>query len=157
MTIRRLMDHTDPDFNLFASPFYLIAHADFKYHEDLDKVMAKHGVDRTTYRLLTVLKQEGPANIKVVCNHALLKRSTGGRAIERMKEKGWVRTTLNAVDNRVTDVELTPAALKITSELQKVAGRQLHRAMDGLSSAEIRQFDSLLRRIVENLSRLQIE
>jgi len=151
------MDHTDPDFNLFTSPFYLVAHADFKFHEDLDKVMAKHQVDRTTYRLLTVLHHEGPANIKVVCKHALLKRSTGGRAIERMKEKGWVRTTLNAIDNRVTDVELTPTAQAITHELQAVASRQLQRAMDGLGATEIRQFDKTLRHIVENLSRLQIE
>jgi DNA-binding MarR family transcriptional regulator len=82
------MDPADPGFNLFRSPLYLIAHADFKYHEDLDKVMAKMGIDRTTYRLLTVLMQEGPANIKVVCEHALLKRSTGGRAIEAHERQG---------------------------------------------------------------------
>ena len=157
MTVPRHMDPADPSFNLFTSPFYLIAHADFKYHEDLDKVMAKYGVDRTTYRLLTVLMQEGPANIKVVCEHALLKRSTGGRAIERMRDKGWVKTTLNPTDHRVTDVELTPTAKKITHDLQQVTSRQLHRAMDGLTVTELRNFDSMLLRIVKNLSRLPIE
>jgi DNA-binding MarR family transcriptional regulator len=157
MIVPRHMDPADPSFNLFTSPFYLIAHADFKYHEDLDKVMSKYGVDRTTYRLLTVLMQEGPANIKVVCEHALLKRSTGGRAIERMRDKGWVKTTQNPIDHRVTDVELTSTAKEITRSLQKVTSRQLQRAMNGLTAGELRQLDSMLLRIVGNLSRLLIE
>lgn len=157
MIVPRHMDPADPNFDLFTSPFYLIAHADFKYHEDLDKVMSKYGVDRTTYRLLTVLMQEGPANIKVVCEHALLKRSTGGRAIERMRDKGWVKTTQNSIDHRVTDVELTSTAREMTCSLQKVTSRQLHRAMNGLTAGELRQLDSMLLRIVGNLSRLVIE
>jgi DNA-binding MarR family transcriptional regulator len=157
MAIPRSMDPADPGFNLFRSPFYLIAHADFKYHEDLDKVMAKMGVDRTTYRLLTVLLQEAPANIKVVCEHALLKRSTGGRAIERMRDKGWVTTTLNEVDHRVTDVELTPEGTKMAKHLRQITSRQLHRATNGLTTAELRRLDDCLDRIIANLSRLPIE
>lgn len=157
MAVPRSMDPADPKFNLFRSPFYLIAHADFKYHEDLDKVMAKVGVDRTTYRLLTVLMQQGAANIKVVCEHALLKRSTGGRAIERMREKGWVKTTLNDVDHRVTDVELTAAGRRMAHNLREVTSRQLHRATSGLSSSELRQLDDILVRIIGNLSKLPIE
>jgi MarR family transcriptional regulator, organic hydroperoxide resistance regulator len=157
MAVPRSMDPAHPSFNLFKSPFYLIAHADFKYHEDLDKVMSKVGVDRTTYRLLTVLMQEGPANIKDVCEHALLKRSTGGRAIERMRDKGWVKTTLDEVDHRVTNVELTPAGRKMAHSLREVTSRQLHRAVSGLSTGELRQFDDMLARIIANLSRLPIE
>lgn len=157
MALPRNMEPSDPKFNLFRSLFYLIAHADFKYHEDLDKVMTKEGVDRTTYRLLTVLMQEGPANIKVVCEHALLKRSTGGRAIERMKRKGWVETELNSEDRRETDVELTPAGKKVTRSLMEVTSRQLHRAINGFSAAELRRFDDMLVRVIANLSRLPIE
>ena len=157
MGLPRSMEPLDPNFNLFKSLFYLMAHADFKYHEDLDKVMAKEGVHRTTYRLLSVLLQEGPANIKVVCEHALLKRSTGGRAIERMNAKGWVNTTLNEEDRRETDVELTLAGMKVTRRLLVVTSRQLHRATSGFSASELRQFDNMLVRVIANLSRLPIE
>jgi DNA-binding MarR family transcriptional regulator len=157
MAIPRGMDPADPSFNLFRSPFYLIAHADFKYHEDLDKVMAKMGVDRTTYRLLSVLLQEAPANIKIVCEHALLKRSTGGRAIERMRDKGWVTTILNEGDHRVTDVHLTPEGRKMAKHLKEITSRQLHRAGSGLTTAELRQLDDILVRIITNLSKLPIE
>ena len=32
-------DPSSPTFRLENSPFYLMAHADFKYHEDMDKVL----------------------------------------------------------------------------------------------------------------------
>jgi hypothetical protein len=38
-----------PEFDLFQSPFYLIAHADFKFHEDLDKAIQKFGVGRAKF------------------------------------------------------------------------------------------------------------
>jgi hypothetical protein len=85
MSIPRNMNPAEPQFDLFSSPFYLIAHVDFKYHEDLDRVMQKYDVDRTTYRLLSVLLAVGLENIKVICEHALVKRSTGSRAIERRR------------------------------------------------------------------------
>jgi len=157
MTIPRGMNPTDADFNLFNSLFYLIAHADFHYHEDLDKVMAKVGVDRTTYRLFSVMHQIGPANIKVICRHALVKRSTGGRAIERMRDNGWVTTSLNRIDQREIDVELTAAGKRVTRELKEVTGRQLLRATTGFTAAELKELAGMLERIGRNLSRLPIE
>ena len=73
---KNLPHHLDPaktDFDLFISPFYLIAHADFKYHEDLDKAIAKYGLDRATYRLLTVLMRRSPVNIRDLSELALLR------------------------------------------------------------------------------------
>jgi Transcriptional regulators len=153
----RGMNPTSADFDLFNSLFYRIAHADFHYHEDLDKVMAKVGVDRTTYRLLAVTAQMGPANIKLLCEHALVKRSTGGRAIERMRDKGWIRTSPSKIDQREIDVELTASGKELARQLREVTGRQLHRAINGFSAAELKQLSSMLERIGSNLSRLPIE
>lgn len=147
----------DAGFNLFNSLFYLIAHADFHYHEDLDKVMAKHGVDRTTYRLLSVMNQMGRANIKELCQHALVKRSTGGRAIERMRDKRLVKTSPNKDDLREMDVELTPIGEQLARQLREVTGRQLLRATNGLSASDLKELTRMLEHIGTNLSRLPIE
>src|SRR5687767_6259289 len=157
MSIPRNMNPAEPEFDLFSSPFYLIAHVDFKYHEDLDRVMQKYEVDRTTYRLLSVLLAVGLENIKVICEHALVKRSTGSRAIDRMLEKGWVRTESNEADYRSTTVELTAEGKKIAGMLRQSTSKQLERAADGLTAAELKQLASILRRMTENLGRLQIE
>ncbi len=37
-----------PEFNLFSSSFYLIAHAGFKFNEYFGKAIAKFGRGRTT-------------------------------------------------------------------------------------------------------------
>jgi DNA-binding MarR family transcriptional regulator len=157
MSIPRNMNPAEQDFDLFSSPFYLIAHVDFKYHEDLDRVMQKYEVDRTTYRLMSVLLAVGLENIKVICEHALVKRSTGSRAIDRMLEKGWVRTESNEEDFRSTKVELTAEGRKLAGMLRQSTSKQLARAADGLSAADLRQLASILRRMTENLGRLQIE
>jgi len=151
------MDPASPDFNVFESLFYLMAHADFKYHEDLDVIMAKVAVDRTTYRLMGILLQVRRGGIKTLCEYALLKPSTGSRAIERMRENGWVKTETSTTDARETDVELTPLGKKVAMGLREVTSRQLHRAVDGLSAMELRQLATCLHKIGGNLSRLPIE
>jgi DNA-binding MarR family transcriptional regulator len=119
--------------------------------------MFPDSLDRTTYRLLSVLLAVGLENIKVICEHALVKRSTGSRAIDRMLERGWVRTESNEEDYRSTTVELTAEGKKIAGMLRQSTSKQLERAADGLSAAELKQLASILRRMTENLGRLQIE
>jgi len=145
--------HLDPgsvEFDLFQSPFYLIAHADFQYHEDLDKAIAKHGLDRTTYRLLTILMRNSPISIKDLSSRALLKRSTASRALGRMSREGWVRHSLNDGDNRVTDIYLTSSGRALAEKVMQIGSRQVQRAVEGLDPSE-------LERLVRNLSKLPIE
>ncbi|MEX2123438.1 MAG: MarR family transcriptional regulator [Woeseia sp.] len=156
-TIPAVYDPDSPQFYLFGSPFYLIAHADFEFHADLDKVLAKYGTDRTTYRLLTVLRTKNPANIKELAEYALMKRSTVSRSVERMRSESWVVTAPNLQDSRLTDVTLTDAGLQKAQRVMQLGSRQLHRAMEGVSEEEIRVFVGLLQRIVANLSKLPIE
>jgi DNA-binding MarR family transcriptional regulator len=157
---RELPQHLDParaDFDLFISPFYLIAHADFKFHEDLDKAIAKYGLDRATYRLLTVLMRRSPISIKDLSELALLKRSTASRALERMRREGWVEDGLNQADNRITDVYLTTAGRHLAEQVMQLGSRQLKRAVDSLSEEQMLELVSLLQRLVRNLSKLPIE
>lgn len=157
---RELPKHLDPakaDFDLFSSPFYLIAHADFKFHEDLDKAIAKYGLDRATYRLLTVLMRRSPISIKDLAELALLKRSTASRALERMRREGWVKDSPNAIDNRITDVYLTTAGRQLAGKVMQLGSRQLKRAVDGLTEKQMTDLVSLLQTLVRNLSKLPIE
>lgn len=155
-----LPDKNDPakaDFDLFSSPFYLIAHAEFKYHEDLDKAILKYDLDRATYRILTVLMQKSPMNIKELAHLSLLKRSTVSRALTRIGKEGWVETSLNADDNRITDVYLTEVGRARSAEVMKLGSRQLQRAVDGLGAGDLDELSRILKRIIGNLSKLPIE
>jgi len=159
-TNKELPNHLDPakeHFDLFISPFYLIAHADFKFHEDLDKAIAKFGLDRATYRLLTVLMRTSPLNIKELSKFALQKRSTASRALERMSREGWVIHSPNEVDNRITDIFLTKAGRELADKVMMLGSRQLKRAVAGLDDKQLKQLVMLLQHLVHNLSKLPIE
>ena len=150
-------DPASPKFDLFRSPFYLIAHADFKFHEDLDKAIQKFGVDRTTYRLLTSLRRRNPLNIKELSYLTMLKRSTTSRALERMRKEGWVNQSSNEFDSRITDVSLSDAGLELATKVMRLGSRQLQRAVKGLNEAQLEELRGLLKKLVSNLSKLPIE
>ncbi|PCI54347.1 MAG: hypothetical protein COB36_10160 [Alphaproteobacteria bacterium] len=151
------LDPAEADFNIFKSPFYLIAHADFKYHEDLDKAVAKLGVDRATYRLLTLLTKRSPINIKELASLALLKRSTASRALVRLKKEGWITQYPDEKDSRITIIELTDSGRELAGKIMEISSRQLHRAAQGLDNKQMHDLTRLLQYLVDNLSKSPIE
>ncbi len=151
------LNPASPEFDLFQSLFYLIAHADFKFHEDLDKALEKFGVDRTTYRILTVMMRTSPINIKELSSLTMLKRSTTSRALDRMRREGWVNQRLNENDNRNTNVSLSPTGRELAEKAMHLGSRQLHRAVKGLNEEQLEVMVGLLKYLVFNLSRLPIE
>lgn len=152
-----VFDPAKPNFKLFSSPFYLIAHADFMFHEELDRVLIKRGILRSTYRILTVLKEAGSISIKDLSEHALLKYSTVSRAIVRMRRKGWVTTSSKVADNRVTEVHLTKKGMSEAESAMQLGSRQLHSAAAELREEELTDFVSTLQKIIRNLSKLPLE
>ena len=150
-------DASAPEFDLFQSPFYLIAHADFGYHEDLDIVIQKFGLDRTTYRLLTIMMRRSPINIKELASLSLIKRATTSRALERMRKKGWIEQASDAKDNRNINVSLSPSGRELARKVMCFGSRQLQRAVNGLNEDQIADLVKLLNHMVSNLSRLPIE
>jgi DNA-binding MarR family transcriptional regulator len=139
------------------SPFYLMAHADYKYHEDVAMVLAKHDVTKAMYRLMTVLREHEPANIGMLADISLSKRTTVSRMIDRMSEMGLVVTSPNQEDSRTTEVVLTEQGRAMLGKLTPVVGRQFVRAVEGLTNAEIEQLIRTLQRMVANLNKLTIE
>lgn len=152
-----ICDPVNKKFKLDNSAFYLVAHADFQYHEDLSKILAKYGMDRTTYRLLTVLREKSPVNIGELSELALLKRSTASRAVERMRNDGWVKTAPDLKDSRTINVQLTNQGRQALDKVIHLGSRQFQRAMAGLPSKELEQFINTLHHIIGNLSRHPIE
>lgn len=157
MDNRSVYDPSSIGFRLENSPFYLMAHADFKYHEDMDIVLHKHGVSKPIYRVMTVLREHQPTSIGAIAEAALTKRSTISRIIDRMVEQGLVSTEPNPEDNRITEVTLTPAGQQTLRKLTPIVGRQFNRAMDGVSDRDIAHLLRTLQKISANLSKLPIE
>lgn len=157
MANRNVYDPSNSDFRLENSPFYLIAHADYKYHEDMEKVLHKHGVSKPIYRIMTVLRERQPASIGALADVALTKRSTVSRVVDRMIEQGLATSEPSPHDNRITEVTLTPAGQQTLRKLTPIVGRQFDRAFEGISDRDIANLLKTLSRISQNLSKLPIE
>lgn len=155
--IPRELDFLSSELDLFASPFYLIAHADFHYHEDLDRAASRYGLDRTAYRLLTTLHRKSPMNIKDLAHYALVKRSTATRALTRLKDVDMVTQNIDATDSRIVNVDLTEKGRETAGKILILGDRQLARAIEGISEESLRELTTVLRQVVMNLTKLPIE
>jgi len=157
MRVKKIYDPSNSDFRLENSPFYLMAHADYKYHEDMNVVLHKYGVSKSIYRIMTVLREVGTTSIGFIADAALIKRPTVSRIIDRMLEQGLVTSQPNAEDNRITDVALTDAGNETLAKLTPIVNRQFLRAMEGVSNADLSHLVRTLQKIGQNLSKLPIE
>jgi len=154
---RKLCHPAHPQFRLAMSPFYLMAHADFDYHEDMSTVLEKYGVNRSMYRIMTVLREHESANIGFLAERSLTKRNTASRIIERMVAKELVNAFPNPDDSRVTEVALTQRGKDTLNSLTPIVGRQFQRAIDGINNEELEHLVLVLQKISGNLNRLPIE
>jgi DNA-binding MarR family transcriptional regulator len=134
-----------------------MAHVDFDYHEDMSTVLEKHGVNRSIYRIMTVLREHESANIGVLAERSLTKRNTASRIVERMVAKELVHAYPNPTDSRVTEVALTKQGRDLLNSLTPIVGRQFQRAIDGLNNEDLEHLVLVLQKMSGNLSRLPIE
>jgi DNA-binding MarR family transcriptional regulator len=154
---RKLCHPAHPEFRLAISPFYLMAHADFDYHEDMSTVLEKHDVNRSMYRIMTVLREHDSANIGFLAERSLMKPNTASRVIERMIAKELVNAFPNPEDSRVTQIVLTQRGRDLLNSLTPIVGRQFQRAIEGVSNEDLEHLVRMLQRISNNLNRLPIE
>jgi DNA-binding MarR family transcriptional regulator len=104
---------------LANSPFYLMAHADFNYHEDMGLPLQKHKVTKSMYRSLTMLREHQPASIGTIADVAVIKRST--RTGDRGLEQGLIAAKASLEDKRVTEVRMTATDRQTLATLTPIA------------------------------------
>lgn len=150
-------DPTSDVFRLSTSPFYLIAHADFMYHDAMERTLDKHGITKSTYRILTVLRESQPCSVTYLADTALIKRTTVSRIVDRMVQMSLVTTNQGGEDGRVTEVKMTEEGRALLDKLTPMIARLIQRATEGLTHAELTRLVATLQIISSNLSRSPIE
>lgn len=154
---RSMFDPSSQQFRLSSSPFYLIAHSDFMYHEAMERLLQRHGISRSIYRILTVLREHQPCGVTFLADTALIKRSTVSRIVEKMSQMELVTTAPGGEDGRVTEVRMTEEGRALLNRLTPMIGRLIARATEGLTHAELTRLVATLQIISANLSRSPFE
>lgn len=155
--VKTKIDPTSSTFRLVNSPFYLIAHADFRYHDDMEKVMVKRGLSKTVYRILTVLRETTASSVSDLSRIALTKRTTVSRVVDRMEQADLVSTSTLPEDNRVTMVKITAKGEDTLASLTPIVKRQVERALKDIPVKDMENLIATLTTIGANLEKLSIE
>jgi DNA-binding MarR family transcriptional regulator len=90
--------------------------------ELLDSSVAEYlGIDRSAYRALDILDQEGPMTAGRLAERARLSPGAITALIDRLEEKGLARRTRDTEDRRRVLVEVTPELRRGAEELYGTA------------------------------------
>lgn len=146
-----MFDPTSEAFRLSSSPFYLIAHTDFNYHENMEAVLATRGISRSIYRILTVLRDYKPCRMTDLADMALIKRTTVSRIVNSMVEDRLVETEQSSVDSRATEVRLSPEGRALLDTLTPLVAPLFDHATRGLDHQELQRLVATLQIISANL------
>jgi DNA-binding MarR family transcriptional regulator len=84
----------------------------------LDHAIAEYvGLDRTAYRCLDILDQEGPMTAGRLATRARLSPGAMTALLDRLEERGLARRTRDTEDRRRVLVEVTPELRKRAAQL----------------------------------------
>ena len=75
------------------------------------------GLDRTAYRCLDILDQEGPMTAGRLAQRARLSPGAMTALLDRLEKRGFARRTRDTVDRRRVLVEVTPELRQMAAEL----------------------------------------
>ncbi|UFQ19462.1 MULTISPECIES: MarR family winged helix-turn-helix transcriptional regulator [Streptomyces] len=113
---------------------------------DLTAAAAAQGLTYSQAKALNVLRQSGPAPMRVLAASFRCDASNMTGIIDRLESRGLVRREPSATDRRVKNVVLSEEGVAAIERIR--AGMHLtHRALDALSEEERATLQGLLSRL----------
>ncbi len=144
-------DPASPQFSYHSYPFHLLSLASGRYNAAMERSLKAVGLDQPTWRVLTILAEDGTCSIGTIARAAVYKPSTLSRIVGRMQAAGLVRSTLREGDNRVVEVSLTEAGREAHARTRPISSRVFHTASDALSDEELETLATLLAKLAVRL------
>lgn len=121
-----------------------------------DKILQEKNIDAfngAQGKILYVLWQGGKMTATEISKKSGLAKTTLTAMLTRMREQGLVYTEENSDDRRSTIVCLTEKAADLKKEYDDVSRKMESVYYRGFSDAEAEQFESYLKRILNNLEK----
>jgi DNA-binding MarR family transcriptional regulator len=145
-------DPGSPQFEIDASPFYLIARTAGRYTIDMENALRVVDMDLASWRALMLVHTVNPSSVSEITERAVMRLSTMTRVVQRLEKRGLVRVDTRKGDGRVTEVFITDAGEEIVTTIRSIASRIYNIAFHDLSAAEIATLNALLGRVFRNLA-----
>lgn len=92
-----------------------------------------------------------PVSQRSIERHFGISHTTVKGLLQRLEEKGFIRTAFDGADGRVKNVYLTPRSRELEGQVCQIFSGVTDRMMQGLTHAERLQLQSLLERLYDNI------
>lgn len=132
---------------------YLLNRVGVRMGELFSRRLQSRGMTLPMYRVLAVLKQEGPQRLTDLSAMVTVELSTLSRLVSAMKKDGLVSRT-RPEDGRTVSIALTQKGDALAEELMPLAAEFEAIGVETFSEAEVAWLKSALRTIHENLNKL---
>jgi DNA-binding MarR family transcriptional regulator len=143
------------DFSLGGSLGYLVRDANRAFQRLLERRIAPHGITRGQWYFLRVLWEQDGLSQRELSARVGMMEPTTVIALRGMEKGGLVRRVRSADDRRVTRVHLTTKAKRMRDHMLKIARGVNAQSAAGIDAAELARFRRVIRRMTENLDRVE--
>ena len=105
------------------------------------------GLGDSDFRVLEVLLHKGPLPVNSIGPKVNLTPGSISVAVDRLYGKGLVSRVESADDRRIRVVALTPSGKRLTVPVFRKHTAAMKKVFSGLSSDELQQLESILKRV----------
>lgn len=133
---------------------YLLNRVGVRMGELFSQRLAEHDLTLPMYRVLVVLRQEGPQRLGDLCAMVTVEMSTLSRLVTSMKRKGLLSRVRPEDNARTVRIDLTKAGQNLADALMPIAAHFEEVGTGTFTDAEIAWLKQALNTINANLQTL---
>ena len=147
-----------PVFRVSEWPMAHFARIERQHQRNAAHVLARHGVHHREWRMLAIIDEMGVAGVTELAERAVIERSTIGKLLMRLEQKGLLVRVAASADTRTNPVKLTArgrALLAKSVALIRQLFEQYRQKMSNADYAALMQLTAQFRLGVERVAALQ--
>lgn len=129
---------------------HLLNRARMELVEALDMELAQFDMTAAQYVIVGMLAAGHADSATQLCKELSYNPGAMTRMLDRLEHKGFLRRMRNPGDRRTVTLELTEEGKAIHPALRATSVAVINRLLRGFTQDEVRQFESLLARMLAN-------
>ncbi len=145
----------DLEFRLMDYPMHYFAAIQTRNQINVSRVLEPIGIDPLEWRVLATLSQRSSTSIKEISEVTAIDRFKVSRVIKRLTERRMISDNVDIRNKRTRPISITKEGAEKYQEALAIMKKVYLANFDGLSEQEFVVMMGLLRRIKDNINRVE--
>jgi DNA-binding MarR family transcriptional regulator len=135
-------------------PYYWISRVNAHYAVVLEQKLKPLGINASRWRVLASLYERGSLGVSEIADFAILRLNTATKVVQKMSTEGFVQTTVNANDARITQVTLTEEGQRQALLARNIVTKIFETSFADVSGGDRERLNMILGRVATNLAKV---